>query len=180
MFFLYKILATLNLAEKLNKDYPEHNFLPMFWMATEDHDFEEINSVSVFDKTRQWNTDQGGAVGRFLIDENFITIINQIAGDVKASSFGHEIIEIIESSYKLGDSLSICTRRFVSKLINDSNLIIVDGDDEQLKKEFNKIAQKEATDLITKKAVSETDTYLKNVGFHSQVHVRDINLFYLS
>ena len=43
LYFLYKIISTINLTLELKNRYPENNFVPIYWMATEDHDFEEIN-----------------------------------------------------------------------------------------------------------------------------------------
>ena len=43
LYFLYKIVSVINLTKQLKTAYPEHNFVPVYWMATEDHDFEEIN-----------------------------------------------------------------------------------------------------------------------------------------
>ncbi|PKP14527.1 MAG: bacillithiol biosynthesis cysteine-adding enzyme BshC, partial [Bacteroidetes bacterium HGW-Bacteroidetes-23] len=43
LYFLYKIVSTINLCKELKSEFPEHNFVPIYWMATEDHDFEEIN-----------------------------------------------------------------------------------------------------------------------------------------
>jgi len=43
LYFLYKIISTINLTKELQQKYPEQNFVPIYWMATEDHDFEEIN-----------------------------------------------------------------------------------------------------------------------------------------
>lgn len=43
LYFLYKILSTINLSETLAEQFPLQRFVPVYWMATEDHDFEEIN-----------------------------------------------------------------------------------------------------------------------------------------
>ena len=43
LYFLYKIVSVINLCKDLQQAYPEYNFVPVYWMATEDHDFEEIN-----------------------------------------------------------------------------------------------------------------------------------------
>ncbi|TDA74551.1 bacillithiol biosynthesis BshC, partial [Halomonas marinisediminis] len=43
LYFLYKIVSTINLCEQLKTEFPKQNFVPIYWMATEDHDFEEIN-----------------------------------------------------------------------------------------------------------------------------------------
>lgn len=180
LFFIYKIIAAINLAEKLNIDHSEFNFIPVFWMATEDHDFEEINKVSILEKEYEWKTNQGGAVGRFLVDESLIFELKKVADQIQGLPFGNDFSNIINKSYILGSSLASSTRRFVSLLIKDDNLIIVDGDDARFKNEFTDVVSEEINKQTTYKFVSETDKYLKNFGFHSQVHVRDINLFHLS
>src|SRR6478672_9638664 len=43
LYFIFKIVTAINLAKDLKKQFPQHNFVPVYWMATEDHDFEEIN-----------------------------------------------------------------------------------------------------------------------------------------
>ena len=43
LYFIYKIVSTINLCKQLKKEYPNQDFVPIYWMATEDHDFEEIN-----------------------------------------------------------------------------------------------------------------------------------------
>ena len=54
LYFLYKIVSTINLSRKLKGKYPENNFVPVYWMATEDHDFEEINFFNLNGKKFQW------------------------------------------------------------------------------------------------------------------------------
>jgi len=65
LYFLYKIISAINLCSKLSKKYPDYNFVPVYWMATEDHDFDEINYFNFFGKKVQWNRKDGGAVGVF-------------------------------------------------------------------------------------------------------------------
>ena len=64
LYFMYKIAATIKLVSQLKEAYPEANFVPVYWMATEDHDFEEINYFNFNGQKIQWSQDKGGAVGR--------------------------------------------------------------------------------------------------------------------
>ncbi len=57
LYFIYKIITTINLAEELKKLYPACNFVPVYWMASEDHDFEEINHIHLFGKKLVWEPD---------------------------------------------------------------------------------------------------------------------------
>ena len=59
LYFIYKIVSTLKLCRQLKEKYPDLNFVPMYWMATEDHDFEEISAFIFRGKKFQWNTEVG-------------------------------------------------------------------------------------------------------------------------
>ena len=50
LYFIYKIISTINLSRTLAEKFPNKNFVPIYWMASEDHDFEEINHANVFGK----------------------------------------------------------------------------------------------------------------------------------
>ncbi|MDP5011595.1 MAG: bacillithiol biosynthesis cysteine-adding enzyme BshC, partial [Crocinitomicaceae bacterium] len=58
VYFVYKILHVIKICDSLKKEYPENNFVPVFWMASEDHDFEEIQSVGLFNHTMSWESEQ--------------------------------------------------------------------------------------------------------------------------
>ena len=83
LYFLYKIISTINLAEKLSKEFNKYNFVPVFWMASEDHDFNEINNVTINGNKFLWESDQQGAVGKFNTKGiiNIIENINSIIGN---------------------------------------------------------------------------------------------------
>ena len=68
IYFIFKILHTIKLCEILKKEYPKFNFVPIYWMASEDHDFEEVNHLNLFNQKITWETDQEGAVGNFNLD----------------------------------------------------------------------------------------------------------------
>ena len=68
LYFIYKIISTIKLAEYLTKEFPDKNFVPVYWMASEDHDFQEINHFHLFGKKNIWETNQKGAVGAFSLE----------------------------------------------------------------------------------------------------------------
>ena len=63
LYFLYKIISTINLTKELKAKYPSYDFVPIYWMASEDHDFEEINYFNFKGKKIQWNSKQTRAGG---------------------------------------------------------------------------------------------------------------------
>ena len=64
LYVMYKIVTTINLARSLKATYPEYDFIPVYWMASEDHDFEEIASFNLFGQKYIWQGTPRGAVGR--------------------------------------------------------------------------------------------------------------------
>jgi len=60
LYFIYKILHVIKLAEALKQSFPEQNFVPVYWMASEDHDFEEIRSFLLFGQKWTWESTQKG------------------------------------------------------------------------------------------------------------------------
>ena len=50
-YVMAKLITTsiINLVKKIKVNYPDYNFIPIFWMASEDHDFEEINHFNFFE-----------------------------------------------------------------------------------------------------------------------------------
>ena len=81
LYFIYKIVTVINVCRELKLKYPEYSFVPVYWMASEDHDYDEIKYFWLYGKKYVWETDQKGAVGRFKTD-NLQALINEVPGDV--------------------------------------------------------------------------------------------------
>ncbi len=175
IYFIYKILHVIRLAEELSLEYPENKFVPVFWMASEDHDFEEIQSIQLFNQTITWDSNQKGPVGRFDL-----TDFEAVKNTVKAlfSSHTDNEIDILMDAYA-GKNLAEATFSFVNALFQKYGLVIVDGDQRALKTEFVATMQKELEQQFSFYAVQKTNEVLQKEGYKLQVNAREINLFYL-
>ena len=178
LYFLYKIFSTINLAEKLNKTYPTNHFVPVYWMATEDHDFEEINYFNLFGKKVKWERNSAGAVGELSTD-GLKEVKQQLKKDFGESENAKKLISFFSDAYTKHDNLADATRFLANTLFYHHGLVIVDGNDAELKKCFIPYAEKELTENLSFKKVSETTEKLNALGYSEQVHPREINLFYL-
>ena len=175
IYFIYKILHAIRLSEELKIEYPESNFIPVFWMASEDHDFEEIQSIQLFGKTLKWETDQKGPVGRFNI-ESFEPIKKEFS-EFFENHPDSEIQNLLKS-YE-GKSLGEATFKFVNQLFKDYGLIIIDGDDAQLKNQFKSTIENEIKTQFSFNEVTKTSESLQEDGIKLQITPRAINLFYI-
>ena len=178
LYFLYKILSTINLSETLAEQFPLQRFVPVYWMATEDHDFEEINYFNFKGKKVTWDRPDGGAVGRFSLEgiQEVFTSFSKQLGDSKNAVF---LSELFERAYVSHASLAEATRYIANELFKMYGLVILDADDQRLKNIFAPIMKDELLHKTSWKAVSNTITNLEK-EYKIQVNPREINLFYLT
>ncbi|WGF91413.1 bacillithiol biosynthesis cysteine-adding enzyme BshC [Aequorivita marisscotiae] len=178
LYFLYKIFSTINLAEQLNKEYPKHYFVPIYWMATEDHDFDEINYFNLFGSKVEWNRDASGAVGE-LSTEGLNEVKAILKKKLGPGKNAEKLVAYFAQAYKENSNLADATRHLANLMFWEYGLVIIDGNDPELKKEFIPYAEKELTENLSFKLISETTKKLTALGFPEQVHPREINLFYI-
>lgn len=178
LYFIYKIISTINLAEILKKNFPEYNFVPVYWMASEDHDFAEVQSINLFGKKVSWNIDAKGAVGKLKTDSLNLVIeeLKQILGESENSK---ELIQLFTNAYLKKSNLSDATRYMVHQLFAHYGLVIMDGNDSRLKSEFSEVIKDDIINNTNYKLVNETISELEKTGFKAQVNPREINCFYM-
>jgi bacillithiol biosynthesis cysteine-adding enzyme BshC len=178
LYFLYKIFSAINLAEKLNKENPKYHFVPIYWMATEDHDFEEINYFNLFGKKIAWQRHAAGAVGE-LSTEGLKEFKNLLKKEFGESENAKKLVSLFSDAYLKHDNLADATRFLANSLFYHYGLVIVDGNDPELKRCFIPYAEKELLENLGFKTISETTKNLTALGYREQVHPREINLFYI-
>ncbi len=177
LYFLYKIFGAINLAEQYTAQNPGYRFLPVFWMASEDHDFEEIAHFRTGTQKINWPKQGAGPVGRLMctdLDEVLNTLDKLWGGTV----IGRSMLNLFKSVYTPELTLAQATRKLVHELFKEYDLIIIDGDDAVLKSEFTSIMRHELTENGCSQAIEKTTQALTLKGYHKQVHPREINLFY--
>lgn len=176
LYFIYKIASTINLCKSLKENFSEKDFVPVYWMASEDHDFEEINHINVFGKKVVWNSNQKGSVGEFSTEglQEVIAELKTILGD---NDKANELITVFEKAYINHTNLADATRYLVNELFGEYGIIILDGNDSELKQIFKEEFKKDIFDNASYKLVSETITELQK-NYSAQVTPREINIFY--
>lgn len=177
LYFLYKIIATINLCVDLKSKYPTYNFVPIYWMATEDHDFEEINYFNFRGKKVSWNSNQTGAVGRFSTD-GLANVLDVFSAEIGNSKNANYLKELFKKGYLEHKTLAEATRFIANELFADQGLVILDGDDVNLKQKFIPFVKEELQNKTSFKTVSKTVEKLAE-NYKIQVNPRELNLFYL-
>jgi uncharacterized protein YllA (UPF0747 family) len=165
LYVIYKLVSTINLARALQTAYPDQQFVPVYWMATEDHDFEEINHFFAFGTKYEWTTSQKGAVGRFnLSDFPRIPLRN----------------ELFDKAYSEGKTLSEAVRIYMHAIFGAEGLVCLDADDARLKSLFAPIMAADLNQQVHEPIVRASTEKLEALGYKTQVAAREVNLFRLT
>lgn len=168
LYIIYKIVTTIKLARELKATYPEYNFVPIYWMASEDHDFEEIASFYLDNHKHSWKTTQTGAVGHMNPQELKGLLI----------PFPKKF-NVFKNAYLNNETLADAVRQYMHELFGAEGLITLDADDRALKAEFADVMRGDIFNQSAADAVRKTSEELENLGFKTQIHPREINFFYL-
>jgi len=177
LYVVFKIVSCINLAKTLAQQYPHYNFVPVFWMGSEDHDFEEVNHLNLFNKKIQWSTNQKGATGRMLLTgiEDTIEEVEKILGNSEQAGF---LINKLKQSFKKEKTFGAATFHFLHQLFGKYGLLILNADNKHLKQGFISEMKSELLEQAIYNRVNETnEEFGKN--YKVQATPREINLFYL-
>ena len=180
LYFTYKILHAVKLARDLKAQYPDKDFVPVYYIGSEDNDLEELGTFRYGGQKFVWDADgQTGAVGRMntaslkpLLDELFA-----ILGPPGVHL--DNLKEILAAAYLQHDTIARATQYLVHRLFGSYGLIALNADDADLKQAFIPVMESDLLLHEANKIVADTAEALQKAGYTSQAYPRPINLFYL-
>ncbi|WP_407430250.1 bacillithiol biosynthesis cysteine-adding enzyme BshC [Arcticibacter sp.] len=178
LYFIYKIVTAINLARELKEKYPENDFVPIYWMASEDHDFAEINHVNLFGTKISWDAQVSGATGR-LNPQTIADALRTYQNSLGISKNSDRLAAIIQTAYLEQKTLASATRYLVNALFEAYGVVIIDADEPTLKRQFADIIEEDILEEKSFRAINEASAALKKAGFDPQVNSRNINFFYM-
>ncbi|HRH69689.1 MAG TPA: bacillithiol biosynthesis cysteine-adding enzyme BshC [Flavobacteriales bacterium] len=176
LYVPYKILNAIRLARQATEAL-EQPVVPVFWMASEDHDVAEVDHAFINGEKVQWTGASTGAVGRMPLT-GIRAVVEQAVGLLGDGPSAGEIASALRTCYTEDRTLAEATRRFVHELFGHLGLVIVDGDDPALKRLFAPVILEELVNQVTERTVRYADERIKE-RYAVQAHAREINLFHL-
>lgn len=177
-YFFFKILSTIKLAQNLQTLVPDKKIVPVFWLASEDHDREEVNHTFIHGERFEWNTEQTGAVGRFALD-GFEDVLLQWIDSVEDDNLRNSFRAIWNRAAQFKTWAEL-TKSWVHDCFGEWGLVVINPDDARLKQLFAPVMKRELLQGVALQCVSKTNERLTQLGYQVQVNPREINLFYLS
>ncbi len=180
LYFLYKIIHAIRLADSCKTIFPEYDFVPVYYMGSEDADLDELGHYFIDEKKYSWNTQQTGAVGKMIVDDALLGLLDETASQVGVQPFGKEIIDILKSAYTKGETIQQATLSLVNTLFGRFGLVVLVPDNPVFKQQLISVFKDDLYRHNALPLVEQTGKRLQDAGYKEQAHPRSINLFYLA
>ena len=178
LYFFYKIIHAIQLAASLKATFPDYDFVPVYYMGSEDADLDEVGAFNLDQKKCQWVTKQTGAIGRMQVDDALLGLLKQLESYWSILPQGHKALEILKNAYQKGNTISEATLSFVHAFFGSKGLLVLQPDDTALKAAFIPVMEKELLTSFSHETIQPTIAALSK-DYHVQSEGRSINLFYL-
>jgi bacillithiol synthase len=179
LYFVYKILHAVKIAEDLTSKIPGANFVPVYYMGSEDADLDELGHIFIDGQKYEWKTNQTGAVGRMKVDKALLQMIEEFNGQLSVLPHGPAVVDLMRRCYTLNSTIEQATFKLVNELFASFGLLILLPDNRKLKAAFIPVIEKELLESFSHAAVKNTVEQLPS-KYKAQASGREINLFYLS
>src|ERR1700722_3965516 len=177
LYFIYKILHTIRLANWLKTKYPDLDFVPVFWMGSEDADLEELGTIFLGGDTLTWETKQNGAVGR-MSTKGLDKLLYRIEGQLSVQPYGPQLISLLKECYLESPDIQTATFKLIHRLFDKYGLVLLVADTAQLKSLMTSVFEDDLFRQTPAAIVGETIDRIP-ARYKVQANPRDINLFYL-
>jgi len=177
LYFVYKILHTIRLAQYMSQQHPGDSFVPVFYMGSEDADLEELGQISLGGEKLVWETKQTGAVGR-MTTKGLDKLYYRIEGELSVQPYGRELMAILKEAYLESPDIQTATFRMIHHLFAEFGLLVLIADKPAFKQQMIAVFEDDLFRQEPSRIVSETIARLSK-KYDIQANPRDINLFYL-
>ncbi len=188
LYTIYKIFTAIKLSEYLSEKFTGFNFVPVFWLAGDDHDFEEVTNLKFIDKNNElkkiyyydFNNKEAnkGSIGNLKFGNSINDFKTEIKSSIRETEFSKKFFKLLDKILVEGKTFKDSFFDLIFKIFDDAGLIIFNPQDSEIKELLKPIFLKELNDFnIHSSEVLLTSADLDE-NYHTQVKVKPINLFY--
>jgi bacillithiol biosynthesis cysteine-adding enzyme BshC len=180
LYTIHKALTVIKLAACLREQGVEA--VPVFWIASEDHDYEEVNHLKVLDLEGQLKTiryeagdlPKDAPVGRVVLCDGITQTIDEFVALLPPSEFTPDIERDLRESYAPGGGFAQAFAKLMARLFKNYGVVLLDPLDEELKQVVAPLYWQalEKSEEIARALVARSSE-LEGAGYHAQVHVSE-------
>ena len=178
LYFLYKTAHTIALCRSLKQAFPSSDFVPVFYIGSEDNDLDELSVFQLNGKQFRWETEQTGAVGRMQCDQHIQQLIDTIGKELAHFTHAQSLLDLLKKAYAKGNTMAGAIFILLNELFGQEGLLVLQPDNPTLKQSFVKIMQDDLLNATAETVVNKSIDALSQ-SYKVQVNPRPVNLFYL-
>ena len=191
LYTFYKIITAIKLSNFLSDRYDDFHFVPVFWLEGDDHDIEEVRSISLVNDVNEikkisYNLgiegiaedENNGSVGNQIFKDTINTFLEELTGNLRNTEFSQPLLERLKTFYSTGKSFKQSFKELMFWLFDKYGLILFDPQDIEIKNLLKPIFKKEITDFRQHAEKIVNISAKLEETFHAQVKVQAVNLFY--
>ncbi|MFQ6032521.1 MAG: bacillithiol biosynthesis cysteine-adding enzyme BshC, partial [Candidatus Zixiibacteriota bacterium] len=187
LYTFYKAICAVKIAEWLSQKFKK-NFIPIFGLASDDHDFSEVNFIQVIDQDNQLEKieylpqedDWGKSMSRIILSENIQKTIEDFDSATFSTEFKSEVLNKLKECYRKGEKITTAFGKWMTYLLKNFGLVLFDFSDQEFKRLAQPIFEREIEEAgKSTELVQKTNEELESSGYHLQVRKRTdfLNLF---
>ncbi len=188
MYTVFKAMTAIKLAERLKTKLPEFNFVPVFWVEGEDHDFAEMNNIAVMDAEAKLTTIEYlpggevpqrnlGPIGELVFDGAVEQSFEHLAVALQKTEFSDGLLKQLRECYRKGRTFNQGFVSWMNAMFGDYGLVYLSSNDRELKRLLSPLFLKEITEFpaISQTVIARSAELEEK--YHAQIKPKSINLF---
>ena len=188
VYTIYKALTAIIFAERQKALFPEYDFVPIFWLEGEDHDYMESAHTAIFSENQivHFNQEPYKRLPDQMVANTMFGV--EISRTVEAflkllpdSTYKQTISDILTKSYYPGNTFEMSFAYVMMQLFREQPLILLSSNDPDFKKLARNIFLQElSTSPASSYNVIAQSSRLESLGYTAQTKPRTVNLFYIN
>ncbi len=188
LYTILKTITTIKLSEKLKQKFPQFDFVPIFWAEGEDHDFAEMNHISLLDPENkparieylpggEMPERNLGAIGEMVFDASLNQTLAAMEATLQKTDFSEEVLRKLKEAYSPGRTFIQSFTGWMNFLFEDYGLVFVSSNNPELKRLLSPMFVKEIMEFPATSQTVIRQSALLEENYHAQIKAKSINLF---
>jgi bacillithiol synthase len=178
LYTIYKAISIIKLAEALRRQFP-YEFVPLFWNASDDHDWAEVNHAYLIDgeghlQRLAYPLDpqfEGRSTGEIPLDRGALTVIQQLSAVLTGQGFAQEVENLVLETAEVSSTFGEWFSRLMLSLFHRYGLIVVEPGLPDLKRlAIPLFEQALEAPLTPSQLANEAGDALEERGYQRQIH----------
>ncbi len=188
LYTVFKTITAIKLATRLKSQLPMYDFVPVFWIEGEDHDFAEMNHTSVLDAENKvvridylpggvMPERNVGAMGELVLDSSVGQAHSRLKENLQRTEFTDALLSKVADAYREGRTFNQAFTSWMNVLFEGQGLVFISPNHPRLKKLLSPLFLKEISEYPkTSQLVISRSAELEK-EYHAQIKAKSINLF---